>query len=165
MIDGANRIKNIIENLKEFIKPDKGTWDQTIDINKIIKSSIIITNNIIKNSTDNFTVEYGENIPNITGNIQQLEQVIINLIVNSCQALQDKSKSIKISTNFNEKNNTIEIIVFDEGIGIPNINLKNIFDPFFTTKAENGGTGLGLSISYKLIREQQHLFIYQLINK
>jgi len=97
-------------------------------------------------------VEYGKNIPAIIGNNQQIEQVIVNLITNSCQALNNKENKIHIYTQYDKGSDKITLEVKDEGIGIPEQNLKFIFDPFFTSKRDSGGTGLGLSIAYKIIK-------------
>ncbi|HOJ64268.1 MAG TPA: ATP-binding protein [Spirochaetota bacterium] len=153
LIDGSTRIKNIVQSLKEFIQPDQGVWDQEIDVNNAVKSSIIILNNLIKKSTNNFFVEYDYSIPKIKGNLQQLEQVIINLLVNACQSLTSKDKMISVFTNFNKNSNCINITIKDEGKGIPQNILSKIIEPFFTTKYDEGGTGLGLSISYNIIRK------------
>ncbi|MBN2544452.1 MAG: PAS domain S-box protein [Spirochaetes bacterium] len=153
LLDGSTRIKNIIENLKEFIQPSSGIWDQNVDVNKVIKSASVIVNHLIRKTTDNYSVDYGLNIPHITGNSQQLEQVIINLIVNSCQALTSRTQFINISSKFNRDNNMIILIVKDEGKGISKNNLNKILSPFYTTKINTGGTGLGLSISYRIIEK------------
>ena len=84
---------------------------------------------------------------------QQLEQVIINLITNSCHALPNKEKGIIISTSYDMDSKNIIINIQDEGIGIPSESLKHILDPFFTTKRDYGGTGLGLSVSYNIIKD------------
>ena len=153
LIEGANRIKNIVHSLREFSQPDIGKWNQRIDVNSAVKSSVVIMNNFIRESTDNFVVEYGKNIPKIIGNFQQLEQVIINLITNSCKALKNKNKKITISTFFDDKKNIIIIKIADQGIGIPPENLDKIMNPFFSTRLDIGGTGLGLSISYNIIKK------------
>jgi len=153
LMEGSTRIKNIIENLKEFIQPASGIWDQSIDVNKVIKSASLIVNHLIRKTTDNFFINYGFNIPMIIGNSQQLEQVIINLIVNSCQALTARSQCIYISSEFNSETNMIILIIKDQGKGIPKNDLNKITDTFFTTKVSTGGTGLGLSISFRIIEK------------
>lgn len=166
LIDGSIRIKNIIQSLKEFIQPDQGLWDQEIDVNNAVKTSIVILNNLIKKSTDNFIVNYDYSIPKIKGNIQQLEQVIINILVNACQSLTSKDKMISVSTNFDKESNNIFIEIKDEGKGIPEDILSHIIEPFFTTKHDIGGTGLGLSISYNIIRKfNGNIFFYSELNK
>ena len=84
-----------------------------------------------------------------------MEQVVINLITNSCQSLEDKEKAVDITTSYDKKSETVKIEVIDEGAGIPPENLKHIFDPFFTTKRDIEGTGLGLSISYNIIKDHE----------
>jgi polar amino acid transport system substrate-binding protein len=92
-------------------------------------------------------------LPLLHGNFQRLEQVIINLIQNACQALPDAKKGIFISVQLIEEESIIVINVRDEGMGIPTETLLNITDPFFTTKHDSGGVGLGLSISSKIVEE------------
>ena len=87
----------------------------------------------------------------VKGNFQKLEQVVINLLENSCQALDNKSKAIAVNTFFEKSDNCIIIEVIDEGIGMNPKVIKEITDPFYTTKRELGGTGLGLSVSSKIV--------------
>lgn len=155
LIDSSQRIEKIIDVLRDFSRPGGGGnyTRQPIDINKVIKSSIDLTNNMIKKTTRNFSFKPGRNLPLFEGNYQKLEQVFVNLIQNACQALPNNSKKIEISTIFEIKKKRIVIKVEDEGVGIEEKNLKYIKDPFFTTKRESGGTGLGLTISSQIIQE------------
>jgi polar amino acid transport system substrate-binding protein len=79
--------------------------------------------------------------------------VVINLIVNACQALPDQSRAISLSTWFDEKLRHSVIEVRDEGEGIEPNMLPHITEPFFTTRRNEGGTGLGLSVSARIVRE------------
>lgn len=150
--EGAMRIQRIIASLKDFARHDRGELDEQVDINAVVDSAIIIVQNLINKTTDRFSVKYGKNIPPIKGNNQQLEQVIINLITNSCQALENKEKGLFVTTLYDEDTKCVMVEVKDEGIGISPDNLKYILDPFFTTKRDAGGTGLGLSVSYNIIK-------------
>ncbi len=149
--EGAVRIKNIVKELKDFARQDTSDLNQAVDINLVVKSAIILTSNLIKKSTRNFSAHYGENLPTITGNFQRLEQVVINLVQNSCQALGDDTKSVVVSTGYDKESGGIVIKVKDEGTGMNPEIQKKITDPFFTTKRDIGGTGLGLSVSSKII--------------
>jgi polar amino acid transport system substrate-binding protein len=117
-----------------------------------VEVAILIAENLIKKSTNNFKVEYGKDLPLIRGNAQQLEQVVINLINNACQSLKNPSAEIRISTYFNPQRKKVRVKVEDQGVGIRPDDLKYIMDPFFTTKREMGGTGLGLSVSYNIVK-------------
>jgi CheY-like chemotaxis protein len=98
-------------------------------------------------------VEFGDNLPLINGNVQRLEQVIINLIQNACQALTNNGQSISVKSSYHKKKNGIIIEVKDEGMGIPPDAIPRIMEPFFSTKQGNGGTGLGLSVCSDIIKE------------
>ncbi|MCU0285719.1 MAG: ATP-binding protein [Acidobacteria bacterium] len=153
LLDGSNRIKVIIDDLKIFSRKEDASKMEEIDLQKVIRSSINLTQHIIKKSTHNFSFENGERLPFIHGNFQRLEQIFINLIQNACQALTDNTQGIFISAAHDEIGSQVVIKVKDEGIGIDEKDLKYITDPFFTTKRDTGGVGLGLSISLQIIQE------------
>ena len=150
IILGAKRIQQIVNALGDFAHQDEENLSQLVDCNAVVNSAIVIVENLIKTSTDNFSIDLEANLPKISGNPQQLEQVLINLITNSCQALSAPNKSVVVSTRKSSEHVLIE--VSDEGEGIPPENLQRIMDSFFTTKRDSGGTGLGLSVSYNIIK-------------
>ena len=150
--EGALRIQRIVQNLKDFARKDSGDLNQTVNVNAVIESGLVIVSSLIKTSTDFFSVEYSQDLPRVKGNAQQLGQVVINLVTNACQALPSKEKGIVVSTGFSKDVGSVVIEVRDEGVGIPPENLKFIFDPFFTTKRDTSGTGLGLSTSHSIVR-------------
>jgi signal transduction histidine kinase len=152
MSEGAQRIQKIVQGLKDFARQDTGELDQSVDINSVIEAAVLIAGNLIKKSTDSFSCEHGSDLPEIKGNAQQLEQVIINLLTNACQALEDRGDGISIRTLHDEDAGSVIVEVRDAGTGVSPEDLKHIMDPFFTTKRSSGGTGLGLSISYNIIK-------------
>jgi PAS domain S-box-containing protein len=152
ILNGAMRIQKITKSLTNFARGDAGELDLPVNINNVIANAILLTNNVVKQSTKHFTAVYDKPLPIIKGNPQQLEQVIINLINNACQAVTDTEQKISVEAGMIEDANFIFVRIEDEGAGIDRENLKHIFDPFFTTKRDSGGTGLGLYISYNIIR-------------
>jgi signal transduction histidine kinase len=151
--DGSKRIQQIVEDLRDFVRRDASDMSQSVDVNAVLKSATSLLSNMITKSTSHFYVKYGEKLPLLKGNSHRLEQVMINLIQNACQALPDIRKGISLSTSYNEKISCIVIKVEDEGIGISPEVLPHIADPFFTTKSLSGGIGLGLSISSRIVKE------------
>jgi PAS domain S-box-containing protein len=151
--DGSKRIKQIVDDLKSFGRKDIPDVSQAVDINSVLKSALSLVSNMIYKSTKHFSVRYGKNIPAIKGNFQRLEQVVINLIQNACQALKDNEKSIRVSTSLDQDGAGVVLKVADQGKGIPQESLPRIADPFFTTKQDSGGVGLGLSISERIVEE------------
>lgn len=159
--DGTERIKAIVQSLKDFAKKDAGEMNEKVDVNEMIDSSILIVRNMIKKKTDNFSVSLEDGMHKVPGNKQQLEQVIINLLTNACDALKKRSSGLRIETHEDRNSGMVELKIIDDGEGISEENLKHIFDPFFTTKRDSGGTGLGLSISYNIIKAHKGEFEIQ----
>lgn len=153
--DGSHRIKNIVDNLKDFARQERSGLNGQVEINKVITSSASILGGQIKKYTDNFQFYPAQDVPAIRGSVQQLEQVIINLIMNALQALSDKKCGVLISTAFDNEKGCVIIKVKDEGIGMTGEVLEHITEPFFTTKLDQGGTGLGLSISNTIIKDHK----------
>jgi PAS domain S-box-containing protein len=151
--DGSKRIQQIVEDLRDFVRRDASDMNQSVDVNGVLRSAISLLSNMITKSTSHFSMRYGEKLPTLKGNSHRLEQVIINLIQNACQALPDIRRGLSLSTSYNEKMHSIVVKVQDEGIGIPPEVLPHITDPFFTTRSNSGGIGLGLSISSRIVKE------------
>ena len=151
MSHGAERIKQIVANLKNYVRGDSGDLKQSVNVTAVIESSISLISNVIKNATDHFEVHYGSALPPVRGSFQRLEQVIINLLQNACQALPNRKKGLFVTTARDGSN--IVIVIQDEGTGIDAEALPRIHEPFFTTRQDSGGIGLGVSISSKIVEE------------
>jgi len=153
IIEGSERISKIINTLKSFARPDATGMDGKVDIRRAIKYSRSILSSQIKKSTKKFRVNIEKKLPPVKGNSQQIEQVILNLIMNSLQALPDKNYGVWISAAVSKKAGFVLITVRDEGVGMSRDVIDRATEPFFTTRLDSGGTGLGLSISYSIIKE------------
>jgi signal transduction histidine kinase/PAS domain-containing protein len=155
MVEGVNRIKKIVDGLKNFARKNEGLMDDEIDINSVITNSLRLVENQIRRHAE-IALNLAEYVPLFMGNVQKLEQVIVNMLINASQAISGPGGKISIETGFyNTEKNEIFVKISDNGSGIEEKNQKYIFDPFFTTKRDNGGTGLGLSISYGIIKEHK----------
>lgn len=153
IVDGSNRIKHIVDDLKNYLRGDIPDLEEPVDINDVLRSAISLISNMIKNSTNHFSIKYGGNLPELNGNFQQLEQVAVNLLQNACQAIEDRNKGIFVSTAVDEKRSNILVRIHDQGTGIAPEDLQHVTEPFYTTKTDMGGVGLGLSISSKIIEQ------------
>ncbi|MGO9312719.1 MAG: PAS domain S-box protein [Syntrophobacteraceae bacterium] len=151
----SNRIKVIVDDLKNFARHNPSELTEQVDVKEVGRASLNLVSNNITHSTRQLQVEYGEGLPWITGSFQRLEQVMVNLIQNSCHALEDQDRAIRISTKYLSDEGQVQIQVCDEGHGIKPEHMSKIMDPFFTTKRGSGGTGLGLSVSLRLIQEHR----------
>jgi PAS domain S-box-containing protein len=158
--ESAVRIKQIVMDLKDYARQESSGAMTEVDINEVVRSAIRLTTNVIHKSTNHFTVHYGEDLPPIRGNRQRLIQVVINLVQNSCEALQNQSDAISVQTSYNDENDGVEIVVSDTGSGIAEDVINKVTDPFFTTKRTIGGTGLGLSVSAGIVKEHHGLMSF-----
>jgi len=158
---GSNHILQIVQDLKSYVQKDSTGFDNVVDLNKIVESALSLISHTIQKSTSRFSVSYGEALPCIKGNFQRLEQVVINLVQNACQALRDKDKEVRLFLSLDKEKRHVTLTVEDEGIGISKENLSRITDPFFTTKQDAGGLGLGLSITKRIIEEHHGKILIQ----
>ena len=149
--DGLTRIMAIVRNLKSFAREEMQTTIVSYDINKGIENTLIVARNEIKYVAD-VELRLGE-LPEIEASAGEINQVLLNLLVNSAQAIEGQKRKdrghIVIATKGVGDRAVCEIS--DDGPGVPDELRHRIFDPFFTTKGPGKGTGLGLSISYDLI--------------
>jgi len=159
--DSSRRIEGIIKNLRDFVRKGQSDLSMRIDINRIVSVSSSILNNQIKMHTNNFKLELDERVPEVKGNSQQLEQVLINLIMNALQSLPDKDRSVSVATSFDEQAGQVIVKVSDTGCGMPPDVKNRLFEPFFSTKLDSGGTGLGLAISNVIIKDHRGVLEFE----
>ncbi len=150
MIEEANRCKNIVANLLNFARQNKLKITRTNIcklLDNIIKSVKINPNykNIV------FEIDDSLNECFINADEDQLRQVFINIVNNSCESMiESQTKILKLTLS--NGSDFLNINIKDTGCGIPKENYGKIFTPFFTTKKMGKGTGLGLAISYGIIK-------------
>jgi two-component system, NtrC family, sensor kinase len=144
----VDRVDKIIRTLLDYSRPRKSS-PRIVDVNQVVRDTaeIVRSQGILKNIS--LTLELSDEVPAIIADPGQLSQVMINLILNSKDAVPDKGE-IVIST-FPDRDKEAVITVTDNGRGIPREIIDKIFDPFFTTKDPGHGTGLGLSVSARIV--------------
>ncbi|MBN2587480.1 MAG: GHKL domain-containing protein [Candidatus Fermentibacteraceae bacterium] len=151
MSHGSERIKGIVEGLRGFARKDEGLLVDKVDVNTLLEATTRLVKNEVHKHAE-IRLDLGDDIEKFTGNSQKIEQVFVNLIVNSAQAIPDDRKGlIEVRTSMDGSDVVIE--VEDNGRGMDEKTQKQIFDPFFTTKRAKGGTGLGLAIAFRIIEE------------
>ncbi|MDD2967615.1 MAG: transporter substrate-binding domain-containing protein [Desulfovibrionaceae bacterium] len=151
-VSASERIRTIVDDLREFVRKDVLEKNHLFDINTSVETALRLVHAIIKKSTDCCNVTLAQNLPPIQGSSQKIEQVVINLLINACQALENKQQKIHVETALSPDGTCVLFSVHDTGRGVPAENISSLCDPFFTTKREHGGTGLGLSISDTIVK-------------
>lgn len=150
--EGADRAKNIIQDLKSFSRMEEASITD-VDIPHEIDTTLNILHNKIKNKAE-VHKEYMENVPKIEAFGGQLNQVFMNILDNAVGAIKENG-DIWIRINPDDSNKNIIIEIEDNGAGMDEETTRKVFNPFFTTKPVGQGTGLGLSITYKIIKNHQ----------
>jgi two-component system, NtrC family, sensor kinase len=147
-IEGAERIRDVVKNLRLFSRIDDAEFKR-VDLHESIDSTIRLLSPYYGSSRIRLTREYGA-LPPVNCYAGQLNQVWTNLLVNAAQAIKRQGE-VKISSRVDDESAVITIS--DTGCGIEPEQLHRVFDPFFTTKPVGEGTGLGLSITYRIIEK------------
>ncbi|QQX80994.1 transporter substrate-binding domain-containing protein [Shewanella sp. KX20019] len=157
ILEGAERISRIVNDLKRYALPTLTDGYQAIALNEVVLVSLRLTANQIK--VLNVATELHQPSPMIKGDAQQLNQVLINLIQNACHAIEldaetyDQDQHILIKTSVEQQFACLTVI--DKGQGMDRATLQRITEPFFTTRRSSGGSGLGLSVCSRIIKEHK----------
>ncbi len=152
IISEAQRCAKIVKALLEFSRehiPQMGPCS----LNKVMKETLDLMEKQFSAANMRIQTSFHEALPQIHADAGQLQQVFINILMNSFQAMTDGG-ILTITSGLTSDKTSAYMEVSDTGCGISEENLRKIFNPFFTTK-ENRGTGLGMSISYGIIESHK----------
>ncbi|MBI5783931.1 MAG: PAS domain S-box protein [Rhodocyclales bacterium] len=147
--EGAERTRDIVDGLKRFSAADRNLRE-TMDLVPVVERAV---HWVSKAAPSGFTVEV--DLPPelmVVGSAGQLQQVMMNLVQNACDATAGQAKA-RLSISTAVAGDSVRLRFADNGPGIAPENLPRIFDPFFTTKPVGKGTGLGLAISYGIVEQ------------
>jgi polar amino acid transport system substrate-binding protein len=142
-LDGSRQIRRIVDDLKDFARRDDSSFVELFQLNEVVQAAVRLVDNSLRQATMHLTLNYASQLPPVRGNAHRIEQVVVNLLLNACQALASSDRGIVVTT-FSDGDGQVILTVEDEGNGISPEHLPHLMDPFFTTKRETGGTGLGL---------------------
>ncbi len=156
--EAVNKIENVVKHLLDFSRKQNITFEK-VDMNLIIKKSISLSRHKLEGRQISMNHHFNKDCF-VNGSANHLEQVIVNLILNSLDAIterKEKDPNIDGTIEITLKHISDKIFVHikDNGMGIPDEMKNKIFNPFFTSKKVGKGTGLGLSVSFNLIKEHQ----------
>jgi histidine kinase len=159
-IDGnVDRAAKIITHMRQFARKSEMVFVK-VRVNTVLEKAFDIFSQQLKVRGIEVERDLEDHLPDVVGDPDRLEQVIINMLINARDAIEEKwegkeaerdEKIISLKTRHGE--GFVRIEIRDTGIGIPKAVVEKIFEPFFTTKEVGKGTGLGLSISYGIIKD------------
>ena len=148
----TRRISRIVSNLLTFSRQTRMEL-RPVNINMLIEKTLFLNSNLLK--INNITIEkiFVPDLPDAVGSEDQLQQVFMNIISNSAEAMDSVTNKRVLTVETKSCANSISIEFKDTGAGIPESNVSNLFEPFFTTKKKGKGVGLGLSVAYGIIQK------------
>ncbi len=147
----ANRVAKIVSELKNFARQSNVVDKSSMQINTAVENALRLAQTSLRKSGVKLEVDLASDLPLLKGNLQNIEQIILNLVINAVQAIDHDQGVVRIATGFQNKDRRIFVSITDNGCGVaPDISDK-LFDPFVTDKQAEGGTGLGLSVTYSLV--------------
>ncbi len=148
--DSATRISDLISSIKTYSHMDKGTDKETVELHKLLKSTVTMLNHKSKQKQVDIELIIPKDLPEFCGYVSELNQVWTNLLDNAIDAVEEGGK---VAVEAHSKNGKLFLLFKDNGSGIPEDIQNQIFDPFFTTKDVGKGTGLGLDVVHKIIEK------------
>jgi len=148
--ESADRILRFTRELLAYARPTPEE-PRFLDVAQLIASSLEYCDYLITERGVVVSVDLSDSLGPMLGVAGQLQQVLVNLITNACQAMPEGAGNLRFSAQPSEDGADVQIRVTDNGFGIAPDHLERIFEPFFTTKGEGHGTGLGLSIVRNIV--------------
>ncbi len=142
IIEGSNRINAIVRELKTFSRKDNDSGFEALSVNDVVQSAVLLLSKTIGLCTARFSVSYGAGLPMVRGRRQRLEQIIVNLVQNACNALESRRQAVRVETFLHKESGTVRIAVSDEGIGIRPEDLPRVMDPFYSEVVPKIWTGV-----------------------
>jgi two-component system, NtrC family, sensor kinase len=143
------RASEIVNSLLNFSRTSQTEFD-SVDLNKIVSETLTLIEHQLSKVQIQTRLALDSSLPKVRGNAGRLQQVFLNLFLNSRDAMENGG-TLAVKTS--SVDGIVYVTVADSGSGIAPENVQKIFDPFFTTKGAKRGTGLGLAVSYGIVRE------------
>jgi PAS domain S-box-containing protein len=148
----CNRIAHIVNNLLVFSRETSTKVKESSNVDSLIEKTLLLIGRRLAANNIKITKKLKKNLPGIFVNRGEIEQALMNIFLNSLDAMPRGGK-LSISTRLSRDKEAIEITIADTGAGIAKKDLPRVFEPFFTTKAPGRGAGLGLYLSHGIIKK------------
>jgi PAS domain S-box-containing protein len=149
VLESSRRIRSIVAELKDFARQERDAALVPVDLVEVVRAAARLVESKLRKSTERFSLLAPEGSVVVMGDFQRLEQVVVNLLINACEALTGADQAIEAAVAV--AGGAGEVSVRDEGGGMSPEEQARALDPFYTTKLGSGGTGLGLAICHDIV--------------
>jgi polar amino acid transport system substrate-binding protein len=150
--DCSRRIAAKVSTLLDFGRPRTADRSARFSLNAAVRRVVGMMRWSIEQQASGCTLALGDDLPDVRGDIGEIEQVLINLTSNALQSIDGRAGGLRIATSFDAASGLLLAVVEDGGCGIAPEHLERLCEAYFTTRQDCGGTGLGLAISASLVQ-------------
>jgi CheY-like chemotaxis protein len=157
----ANRVTKIVADLKNFSRQSNVSEKTPLSLNRAVKNALRLAQSTLRTSSVRLDLRLGDDVPQIEGNSQSVEQIVLNILINAVQAIDHEQGCVSIETGYQVKDGRSYIRISDNGGGVAPQIAEKIFLPFVTNKQASGGTGLGLSVTYSLVQAHNGEIVFE----
>ena len=154
ILGNAERVERVIQDLRAYNLGKRNELSQ-VSVNRVVKEALTIIHAHGRHGEISIKPVLASDLPDITANQCQLEQVVVNLLLNAMQAMPHNKGVVTVRSEYYPEEHEVRISVIDQGEGIPPEVRKHLFEAFFSTKIDKGGSGLGLYISNFIVSEHK----------
>lgn len=157
----AERVERVVQDLRTYNVGERSRFSREMAVNRAVEGALTIIRAHGRQAEIAINLRLAADLPLVTGNQHQIEQVVVNLLLNAMQAMTEEIGSVTVTTSYDDQAGEVLIVVADEGGGIPEGVMSHLFEPFFSTKLHKGGSGLGLYISNFIVTEHKGRLILE----
>jgi signal transduction histidine kinase/ligand-binding sensor protein len=147
---GCDRITRCVKDLKDYARRSDVTEKEPMSINRAVENALRLSQTTVRRSRVVLEHALDHDLPLMEGNLQSIEQIVLNLLLNAVQAIDHDRGRVQVTTGSEKKTGRVFVSVSDNGPGIDSAVSDRIYEPFVTNKQSEGGLGLGLSITKNL---------------
>jgi PAS domain S-box-containing protein len=157
----SNRAAKLVLNFLSFAR-EQPAHRQLVNLNDLVQRVVEVRKFDIIVARTELALDLDQNLPRVSADPDQAQQLVINLMNNALQAMVDLPRAGRLKISTRSANDRVSLLVEDNGPGVPPDLVQKIFEPFFTTKEVGTGTGLGLSIAHSIMTEHKGRIYYEL---
>ena len=155
ILNNADRVERVINDLRTYNLGERNEMSPGVSVNQVVKEALTIIRAYGSRGEITISPTLADDLPHITGNQYQLEQVVVNILLNAMQAMPDNKEAVTIRTALDDGGDEVLITVADQGEGFSPEAKQHLFEAFYSTRIDKGGSGLGLYISNFIISEHK----------
>lgn len=152
LVSEARRCKGLVNQLLDTARAESASSLHSLALEDVVEHTLRVVQGEVERHSIEVLYQEPETLSEIRGNAERISQVLLNLLFNAIYQVKDLPRGV-VEIRLFERNGQVQVVVADNGAGIPEEDMARILDPFFTTKPPGEGTGMGLAVTHRLVKE------------